>query len=207
MLTRIEAVIAAIWLGSAVFLMLASSAAFRAAPTPNSAADVVGAMLTRWHYVALFAPLALFVLELRKPRPLVLGIVFVAILLAAGQGFVDLKIRSIRFNAAVPISSMSATNPVRKQFGALHGISMMLLVLQAVAAAAVVAANGGRRPEPPPAQLAHRAPEDRAGAAGRTATPVPLEEGAAVSGDRSDVPGDVPDEVPVDVEVVERHPE
>ena len=137
MLTRL---LAALWLGSAFFLMLAASAAFRAVPNPTAAADVVGAMLSRWHYIALAAPLLLFGLELRHPRRLVLIVLFAAIVLAAAQVFVDLRIRSIRGSSVVPVSELAKEDPVRRRFGALHGASMMLLLLQAVAAAVAVAA-------------------------------------------------------------------
>jgi hypothetical protein len=130
--------IAAIWLGSAVFLMLAASAAFRAAPDATSAADVVGAMLTRWHYIALAAPLVLFALELRRVRRFVLVVLFGALLLAAAQVFVDLQIRAIRGASIIPVSSLDDNDPVRRRFGALHGASMMLLLMQALAAAIVV---------------------------------------------------------------------
>lgn len=118
--------------------MIAASAAFRAAPNPTAAADVVGAMLTRWHYIALGAPLVLFALALRGGRKFVLIVLFVALLCAAAQAFVDLKIRSIRMNSTTPMSEMRRDDPVRKRFGMLHGVSMMLLVAQTVAAAVVV---------------------------------------------------------------------
>ena len=73
---RIYRILAALWLGSAFFLMLSSSAAFKAAGSPAIAADVVGSMLTRWHYIALAAPLALFALELRRARRLVVIVLF-----------------------------------------------------------------------------------------------------------------------------------
>ncbi|HEY0370365.1 MAG TPA: hypothetical protein VGD79_00075 [Thermoanaerobaculia bacterium] len=123
--------------------MLAASAAFRAAPNPAVAADVVGAMLSRWHYIALAAPLVLFALELRRVRRLVLIVVFVALMLAAVQAIVDLRIRTLRITAPVPISSLDRNDPVRRQFGALHGVSMLLLLLQTLAAAGVVAAKSG----------------------------------------------------------------
>jgi hypothetical protein len=148
---RIQRLIAALWLGSAFFLMLAASAAFRAAPTPTAAADVVGAMLTRWHYVSLAGPLLLFVLELRRVRSLVLSILFASLLIATAQGFVDLRIRSIRWSAPSAISSMSPGNPVRRRFGQLHGLSMSLLLLQALAAAAVVMAAPRKEQAAPPA--------------------------------------------------------
>ncbi len=140
----VQRLIAALWLGSAFFLMLAASAAFRVAPDATTAADVVGAMLTRWHYVALLAPLLLFALELRRARRLVLIVLFVAIALAAAQGFVDLRIRAMRFSSPVSISSLDRNDPIRRRFGALHGASMALLLAQAIAAAVVVTARPAR---------------------------------------------------------------
>lgn len=119
--------------------MLAASAAFRAAPNPTTAADVVGAMLARWHYIALAAPLILFSLELRGGRRVVLIVLFVGILLAAAQAFVDVRIRTIRNSTVTPISELSREDPVRRKFGALHGVSMLLLLLQAITAGVVVA--------------------------------------------------------------------
>jgi hypothetical protein len=127
--------------------MLASSGAFRAAPNPTVAADVVGSMLTRWHYVALAGPLLLFALELRRVRRVVLVVLFTALVLAATQSFIDLRIRAIRQSSVVPISSLPATDPVRRHFGALHGASMGLLLAQTMLAAVVVASRP-RRPTP-----------------------------------------------------------
>ena len=151
----IARLIAALWLGSAFFLMLAASAAFRAAPNATAAADVVGAMLTRWHYIALAAPLALFALELRRGRPLMLSLLFFALVLAAAQGFVDLRIRNIRDSASISISELSRDHPLRRRFGALHGVSMMLLAAQMLSAAVVVAS---RPKEPPAATVTEPAP-------------------------------------------------
>jgi hypothetical protein len=139
--------IAALWLGSAFFLMLSASAAFRAAGNTTIAADVVGSMLTRWHYIALAAPLALFALELRRARPWVLVLLFVAIVLAASQSFVDLRIRAIRASSATAISALDKTDPVRRRFGALHGLSMVLLLTQTLAATAIVLARHDPRSE------------------------------------------------------------
>jgi hypothetical protein len=142
----LQRLIAALWLGSAFFLMLSASAAFRAAGNTSIAADVVGSMLTRWHYIALAAPLALFALELRRARPLILIVLFAAIVLAAAQSFVDLRIRSIRQSSPVSISELDRSDPVRRRFGALHGLSMVLLLTQTLAAATIVLAASGRKP-------------------------------------------------------------
>ena len=134
----------AIWLGSGLFLILAAQAAFRAAPNSTVAADVVGAMLARWHYIALFAPLALLALEWRRARTAVLVVIFIGVLFAAAQAMVDLRIRRIRATSPVPVSEMSRQDPIRRQFGRLHGISMMLLLAQVLAAGAAVLLDAPR---------------------------------------------------------------
>ena len=136
MITRL---IQAIWLGSGVFLMLSASAAFSAASNQTDAANVVGAILTRWHYIALFAPLLLMFLEWRRARPVMLVILFIAILFASFQALLDTRIRIMRTESFVPISSLPHNDPVRKQFGMLHGISQLFLLGQVIAAAAAVA--------------------------------------------------------------------
>ncbi|HEX7706338.1 MAG TPA: hypothetical protein VF701_07775 [Thermoanaerobaculia bacterium] len=141
---RIQRLISGIWLGSAVFLMLSAAAVFRAAPNATSAADVVGALLTRWHYIALAAPLLLFGLELRRVRPFILILLFTSVILAAGQSLIDLRIRAIRISTVVPVSSLPEGHAIRRNFGRLHGLSMFLLTLQALAAATVVASRSSR---------------------------------------------------------------
>ena len=122
--------IESLWLGSAVFVVLAALAAFRALTTPTDAANVVGAILTRWHYIALLAPLLLMFLEWRRSRPVMLVILFVAVLLASFQALLDTRIRMIRAESFTPISSLPSNDPVRQRFGMLHGISQIFLLGQ-----------------------------------------------------------------------------
>jgi hypothetical protein len=131
--------IQALWLGSGAFLLLAASAAFGAASNTTDAANVVGAILTRWHYIALFAPLVLLFLEWRRSRPAMLLLLFVAILLASFQALLDTRIRMMRIDSIVPISSLSHDDPVRRHFGFLHGMSSLFLIGQVIAAGAAVA--------------------------------------------------------------------
>ncbi len=139
----------AIWLGSGLFLIaVAAPAAFRAAPNSTVAADLVGAMLVRWHYIGLGAPLLLLFLDWRRGRIYVLMIVLVAILFAAGQVAADLRIRTIRAKSPVPITELSRQDPLRRQFGRLHGISTLLLLMQVVAAAAALAVDREAYPVP-----------------------------------------------------------
>jgi hypothetical protein len=131
----------AIWLGSGVFLLLAAQAAFKTAPSSSAAAALVGALLGRWHYIALAAPIALLILEWRRARSLVLIIIFAGVVFAAAQAMIDLRIRSIRANSPVPISELSRQDPVRRNFGMLHGISTLLLLAQIATAGAALAVD------------------------------------------------------------------
>ena len=131
--------IESLWFGSAVFVILAALAAFRTLTTPTDAANVVGAVLTRWHYIALVCPLALVALEWRRSRAAILGLLFFAILLASAQALVDTRIRAMRLESPVAISALPRDNPLRRRFGALHGFSSLLLVAQVAVAGASIA--------------------------------------------------------------------
>jgi hypothetical protein len=137
--------IAAMWFGAGVFLLIASTAAFRAVDDPTTAANVVGAMLTRWHYVALICPLLLLAFEWRRLRTAVIAVVFFAIVFATFQAIVDLRIRAMRMGSPVAISSLAPSSPVRVRFGVLHGLSSVLLLVEIVAAGVAVMAI--ERPE------------------------------------------------------------
>jgi hypothetical protein len=120
--------IAAFWFGGGVFLIIAASAAFRAAGSPTDAGNVVGALLTRWHYIALGAPLLLLAIEWRRMRSAVIVLVFFAILFAAVESLVDIRIHAMRMSGD------------RRFFGMLHGISSLLLLGQVLVAAGAVGA-------------------------------------------------------------------
>jgi len=127
--------IASLWFGGGVFLAaFAAPAAFRAASNSTEAAEVVGAMLTRWHYLALLAPLILLVLQWRHPRGWIVIVLFFGIVFASAQALVDTRIRVMRMRSLVPISSLSPQNPLRRRFGLLHGASSLLLLAQIVTA-------------------------------------------------------------------------
>jgi hypothetical protein len=124
-----------------VFVAVAATTAFRAASNPAEGANVVGAILTRWHYLAVLAPLALMVLEWRRARRRVLILLFAAIVLASLEALADVRIRAMRFVSPAPISSLPRDHPFRRRFGMLHGASTLLLVGQIAAAGAVIVLN------------------------------------------------------------------
>ena len=101
-------------------------------------------MLMRWHYLGLLAPLALMVLEWRRARAWMQIVLFAAIVLASLQALADTRIRILRNDSVVPISSLSPDDPVRRRFGTLHGISSLLLVAQVVMAGAAVVMSDGK---------------------------------------------------------------
>ncbi|MEA2568084.1 MAG: hypothetical protein QOI24_85 [Acidobacteriota bacterium] len=131
--------IAALWFGAGAFILLSAAAVFRAAGTPAVAADVVGALLGRWHYIALGAPVLLLAFEWRRARASIIALLFAGVLFAATQIVVDLRIRMIRAESSTPISSLDRNDPVRRRFGVYHGVSSILLLLQVVTAAVNIA--------------------------------------------------------------------
>lgn len=138
-----------LWLGGGLFLaFIAAPAAFQGAANSTVAANVVGRMLAKWHYIALLAPLGLLIAEWRTSRLARTRIVMVlsaALFLASAQAFVDLRIRTLRFDAIMPISELPETNHVRREFGRLHGISMTLMLLQILAAAGAAYPHRGTK--------------------------------------------------------------
>lgn len=137
--TVVERVVWAIWLGSGVFLAaVAAPAAFRMSPTSTAAAGVVGAMLSRWHWIGTLAPLVLVILLVRRrSRGTFRTLVGVAILAAGLQWMIDSRISAIRSSSPVPISELERSDPIRRRFGMMHGISSSLLLVQVLLAAGV----------------------------------------------------------------------
>ena len=119
-----------------MFILIAATAIFRI-----GGPDTVGAVLTRWHYIALLAPLALVFFEWRKQRSRVVLLLFLAVVIAAGEALLDVRIAAMRRDSPVPISSLSRNSSVRRRFGIMHGVSTLLLILDVIAAAAVIAAD------------------------------------------------------------------
>ncbi|MFN2238977.1 MAG: DUF4149 domain-containing protein [Thermoanaerobaculia bacterium] len=137
------ALIQGLWFGAGAFLVfVAAPAAFGVAPSREVAGNVVGAMLSRWHVLALAAPLALLLIEWKRhdlERTFRVVVLAAALLLASGQVGADLRVRAMRFRSATPISQLSPSSPARIAFGRLHGISMLLMALQVVCAGLAVA--------------------------------------------------------------------
>ncbi|MGK2857851.1 MAG: DUF4149 domain-containing protein [Thermoanaerobaculia bacterium] len=127
----------AVWIGSGLTIaLIAAPAAFEAAPSRTIAAAVVGAMLDRWHYIALAIPALLLIAEWRRglQNTRIVILLSLALLLGSSQAFADLEIRRIRESSIVPVSEMPASSALRRRFGALHGASTGIMLLQIAAA-------------------------------------------------------------------------
>ena len=119
--------IAALWLGSGLFIAIAAAAVFRV-----SGPDAIGVILTRWHYIALIAPLALIFFEWRRQRGRIVLLLFIAIVIAAVESAADVRIATMRRESVQPVRML-------RSFQILHGVSTLLLLADIAVAAAVVA--------------------------------------------------------------------
>ena len=139
----VAALIQGLWFGAGAFLVfVAAPAAFGVAPSREVAGNVVGAMLARWHVLALAAPLVLLLIEWKRhelERTFRVVVLALALLFASGQVGADLRVRAMRFRSPTPISQLSPSSPTRIAFGRLHGISMLLMALQVICAGLAVA--------------------------------------------------------------------
>ena len=137
----VQLLILTLWLGGGLAIMLIGApAAFAGSPDRSAAAGVVGIMLRRWHYLSLFLPAALLVFEWRHGFAHNARVLFLvaAILLSVSQVAVDARIHSMRASSLTSISELAPTDPYRRHFGMLHGISSLLMLVQLVAAAGVL---------------------------------------------------------------------
>jgi hypothetical protein len=142
LLTTVQLIALALWLGGGAMLMLVSApAAFSGSPDRTTAANVVGIMLSRWHYLALILPLLLLAVEWRRDFASSVRLIVLvgAIVLASSQIATDLRIRHVRTTSIVPISELAPEHPTRRRFGRLHGLSSLLMLSQILAAAGYAA--------------------------------------------------------------------
>jgi len=124
----------------ALFATTVTPALFATLP-PGSAARVVGRVLPALDWAGLLLGLAAVALGAtgRSGRaPVVLGAVL-AVLAAASLFVVTPEIARIRQATGDALSHLPPTDPARRRFGMLHGLSTVLFGLQAVMAVALVA--------------------------------------------------------------------
>jgi uncharacterized membrane protein len=137
----------AVWLGGAVAIgSIVAPSAF-AVLSAADAASLVGETLRRFHVVTYVAGLALVAglvgMALVGPRPrgfawrLLTAGAMLAATLASGF-WVDTRIRSMRTEIGVPVSSLAPGDARRAAFGRLHGLSTLLMGLTVLGGIALV---------------------------------------------------------------------
>ena len=153
---RLLSVLVALWVGGGLFFFtIAAPAAFRGSSDRFTAANVVGQMLSKWHLIALLIPAALVAVEWKRGfrRDARWAILVTAVFLAAAESIFDLRIRAIRNRSAVPISHLSSSDPMRKEFGLLHGLSTVLAGANVLAGIVLLMRRDADRRETEPSDV------------------------------------------------------
>jgi hypothetical protein len=126
----------ALWLGGAVAIgTIVAPAAFAVLNT-SDAASLVGETLRRFHVVTYVAGVVLVaslaVTALMGPRPrgfawrMAVASLMLIATLASGL-WVDRRIRAMRAEIGVPVSTLAHDDARRLMFGQLHGLSTLLM--------------------------------------------------------------------------------
>ena len=136
----------ALWLGAALlFSAVVAPAAFAVLPTRTLAGDIVGRILP----VIFYAGIAVGVLTIALARTdaeewqwstaMVAG-ALIAVTCAIAQFIVGSRIELVRSRIAGPVDALAPGDPLRVEFGRLHGVSVALLGVAMLAAAAALVA-------------------------------------------------------------------
>lgn len=152
MTQTVRMILLSVWFGGGVFLAaVGTPAAFAGSPDRTTAGTIAGLMLSRWHYVSLLAPAILLGLEWRDGlrRNLRMLLLAAAIVGAAAQVGVDMKLRAIRNSQPGGMSLLAPDDPTRRLFGALHGVSALLFGVQLLCGLGVLVSAS--RDQPPTA--------------------------------------------------------
>jgi len=125
-----------VWFGCGIATALATSAVFARAESRKVAGDLAGAILRRTNALRAIAAICFLVatiLGARGPATWLGGACVVLQLVAVP---VDVATRKIRRSVGGSLDALEAGDPLRRRFGALHGVAMLLLLLQVLISAA-----------------------------------------------------------------------
>lgn len=142
----IELVVLAFWLGAAVlFSAVVAPAAFAVLPTRALAGDIVGRVLPVIFYAGIAVGLVTIALaraeaeEWQWSTAVVSGALIVATC-AVAQFIIGSRIELVRSRISGPVDALAPGDPLRLEFGRLHGVSVALLGVAMLAAAAALVA-------------------------------------------------------------------
>ena len=135
----------ALWLGAALFSLVVAQVAFAVLPTRELAGALVGRTLAVLNMSGCAISLLLLATwwlgrsraesATRRAR-LVEAVALVGLALATGvnQWVVTARLQALRAAMPGPVEALAKDDPLRVQFGALHGISVLVLGVGIIAA-------------------------------------------------------------------------
>ena len=121
-----------IWFGGGIAVLFGTRAVFAAAGSRKQGGLFSGALLRSFDWLRLPALCAICAAVLLGPHKAGVA-VLLANLYVAGV-LVDLRLRRLRDALGGSTEGLEAGDPRRKRFGALHGVSVLLLLAQIAAA-------------------------------------------------------------------------
>ncbi len=143
----LRTLLAALWLGAALFFIAVAQSAFAVLPSREIAGAVVSRTLTVLNYSGLIIGLILLASSFvsrqsvrRTARFLRLEQVFLLLLTGAcafGQFVIGGKLRGLREQIGRPIDELAADDSLRVAFNDWHGYSVWVLMLAMIAALGV----------------------------------------------------------------------
>ena len=149
LLTTTHATLLAAWLGAAAVVAFAvAPAAFDTLPTRSAAGTFVGGLLRTVYVGAVIAGIgAAAVVGRRRGRRRSIRLALAATVAAGGAAGLAMaaKIASLRSSLG-PIDALPPDDPGRRTFGALHGISIVVLLAGMLAALAAIALEAATEP-------------------------------------------------------------
>lgn len=149
LLATLHATLLGAWLGAAGIVAFGvAPAAFEALPTRSAAGTFVGGVLRIVYAGAVIAGIvgaAVVGRRRGKRQPLRLALAGVIAVGGAAGLAMAAKIASLRAELG-PIDALPPDDPGRRTFGALHGISVVVLLVGMVAALAAIALEAATEP-------------------------------------------------------------
>lgn len=131
-----------IWFGGGLAMLLATRAIFARAGSRALAGSISGEALLRFQLLRGLAAVLLGAAALLGARSLATVLGLGCILLQLASSPVDSRLRKLRTDLGGSTEGLADDDPRRKQFGVLHGVSVLLLLAQiALAAAALLLAR------------------------------------------------------------------
>jgi hypothetical protein len=128
----------AFWFGGGIGAMLATTAIFRTARSRRDAGDLSGAVL-RAAAIWRLAAAVPFLLTAAAPRGPGFWLGLAALVFAGTEWLVDARVRALRAELGGSTEGLAEGDPRRRRFGALHGVSVLLLLSHVLCAGAGVA--------------------------------------------------------------------